>query len=331
MSWPTTANQIMAGDDVFGSDGDKVGTVAAVLPRYMVVEKGWFFPTDYYIPLGRCQRGHGHVYLNVTKDAALHRGWDTVPVGRWGEDTGDGRPTTAWTLAPWTGLAATKSPTRTSFASRSWRKSSRPRCARWRPARSASKSTSWARSGCSRCRSPRSACASSAASSTGRWPPRSRVPGGGHRGAGDPGRGRAPEACPGRRRSRGRSRRPCSAPSRSAARSAASRSPWTRTPRSSTKTRSTRARSGRVNPPRVPASPFRGCRSQGAPGVTCSHAKRGGAQSPRRAASRRRRVRVSARTRRRFAVRPPALTGLAPGSATDCKVALSSSPPGSGC
>ncbi len=80
MSWSTTASEIMAGDDVFGSDGDKVGTVAEVQQGYIVVEKGWFFPTDYYIPLSAIANvANGQVALTVTKDAALHRGWDTVP------------------------------------------------------------------------------------------------------------------------------------------------------------------------------------------------------------------------------------------------------------
>jgi uncharacterized protein (TIGR02271 family) len=44
------------------------------------VEKGFFFPTDYYIPMSAiASAGNGQVYLTVTKDAALHSGWDTVP------------------------------------------------------------------------------------------------------------------------------------------------------------------------------------------------------------------------------------------------------------
>jgi uncharacterized protein (TIGR02271 family) len=90
MSWSTTASQIVAGDDVYGSDGDKVGTVAAVHPGYIVVEKGWFFPTDYYIPFEAVNTvDAGQVYLNVTRDAALHSGWDTVPdVALVGDETG---------------------------------------------------------------------------------------------------------------------------------------------------------------------------------------------------------------------------------------------------
>jgi uncharacterized protein (TIGR02271 family) len=80
MSWTTESRQIMTGDEVIGSDGDKVGTVAEVQPDYIVVAKGFFFPTDYYIPMSAVSRASdGQVYLNVAKDAALNSGWDTVP------------------------------------------------------------------------------------------------------------------------------------------------------------------------------------------------------------------------------------------------------------
>src|SRR5215210_3645386 len=80
MSSSSYANQINVSDDVYGSDGDKVGTVAEVQPSYIVVEKGFFFPTDYYIPMSAVtSAGDGQVTLNVVKDAALNSGWDTVP------------------------------------------------------------------------------------------------------------------------------------------------------------------------------------------------------------------------------------------------------------
>jgi uncharacterized protein (TIGR02271 family) len=80
VSWTTDSSQIMTGDEVYGSDGDKVGTVAEVQPSYIVVEKGFFFPTDYYIPMSAIASvAGGQVYLNVAKDAALQSGWDTVP------------------------------------------------------------------------------------------------------------------------------------------------------------------------------------------------------------------------------------------------------------
>ena len=68
------------GTDVYGSDGDKVGEIVAVQPNYVVVEKGFFFPTDYYIPTSAvASYDEGRVYLNVTKDEALNQGWDAAP------------------------------------------------------------------------------------------------------------------------------------------------------------------------------------------------------------------------------------------------------------
>ncbi len=73
---------ITEGTDVYGSDGEKVGSVVAVQPNYVVVEKGFFFPTDYYIPMSAiATHEEGQVYLNVSKDAALNQGWDAEPTG----------------------------------------------------------------------------------------------------------------------------------------------------------------------------------------------------------------------------------------------------------
>ena len=80
MSWSSGSSQVNVGDEVYGSDGDKVGTVAEVQSSYLVVEKGFFFPTDYYIPMSAVtSAGDGQVQLNVARDAALNSGWDTVP------------------------------------------------------------------------------------------------------------------------------------------------------------------------------------------------------------------------------------------------------------
>jgi uncharacterized protein (TIGR02271 family) len=69
--------QIPEGTDVVGSDGDKVGKVVAAESSYIVVEKGFFFPTDYYIPMSAINNFDGDkVYLTVTKDEALNQGWD---------------------------------------------------------------------------------------------------------------------------------------------------------------------------------------------------------------------------------------------------------------
>lgn len=69
--------QIPEGTDVVGADGDKVGKVVAAESSYIVVEKGFFFPTDYYIPMTAINAFDGEkVFLTVTKDEALNQGWD---------------------------------------------------------------------------------------------------------------------------------------------------------------------------------------------------------------------------------------------------------------
>jgi len=85
------------GTEVVGADGDKVGKVIAVRPTYFVVEKGFFFPTDYYIPMSAIANYDGDkIYLTVTKDEALNQGWDTQPI----DDTG------AYATGATTGYAA---------------------------------------------------------------------------------------------------------------------------------------------------------------------------------------------------------------------------------
>src|SRR5918993_5588501 len=80
MSTGYTTSDITTGAEVYGADGDKVGTVAAIYPGYIVVEKGFFFPTDYYIPMSAvASYGNDQVYLNLAKDAALNSGWDAQP------------------------------------------------------------------------------------------------------------------------------------------------------------------------------------------------------------------------------------------------------------
>jgi len=71
---------IPQGAEVIAADGDKVGKVIETHADYLVVEKGFFFPTDYYVPTRVVSNYDGEkVYLSVTKDEALHQGWDVVP------------------------------------------------------------------------------------------------------------------------------------------------------------------------------------------------------------------------------------------------------------
>jgi uncharacterized protein (TIGR02271 family) len=70
---------ITHGMDVVGADGDKIGEVSGVEGEYIIVVKGFFFPSDHYIPFSAINDVDDKVYLNVTKDAALNQGWDTAP------------------------------------------------------------------------------------------------------------------------------------------------------------------------------------------------------------------------------------------------------------
>jgi uncharacterized protein (TIGR02271 family) len=84
--------QIPEGTDVVGADGDKVGKVVAAQDSYIVVEKGFFFPTDYYIPTSAIANFDGDkVYLTVTKDEALNHDWDQMPVESSADATAIGR------------------------------------------------------------------------------------------------------------------------------------------------------------------------------------------------------------------------------------------------
>jgi uncharacterized protein (TIGR02271 family) len=68
------------GATVYGADGEKVGKMQTYGGNYIVVEKGFFFPTDYYIPISAITTAsQDEVFLNVSKDEALNQGWDIQP------------------------------------------------------------------------------------------------------------------------------------------------------------------------------------------------------------------------------------------------------------
>lgn len=81
MSWSHQMVDVRIGDTVYGSDGEKLGTIAEVYAEYIVVAKELLFPTDYYIPRGAItSAAAGEVYLNLTREAALASGWDVQPI-----------------------------------------------------------------------------------------------------------------------------------------------------------------------------------------------------------------------------------------------------------
>jgi len=66
-----TAQEITKGATVYGTGGEKMGTIQAYNAHggYLVVRTGWLFPTDLHIPLYAFQGtdAHGDVHLGLCK------------------------------------------------------------------------------------------------------------------------------------------------------------------------------------------------------------------------------------------------------------------------
>jgi len=72
--------EIDHGWDVFSSDGDKIGDVEEVQPHYLTVSKGFFFPSEKYVPVSAITSVDGErVYVSATKSEIDNLGWDTIP------------------------------------------------------------------------------------------------------------------------------------------------------------------------------------------------------------------------------------------------------------
>jgi uncharacterized protein (TIGR02271 family) len=88
----------VAGATVYATAGAKVGTLRAYNPQggYLLVEKGWLFPKDLYIPLAAVQGtdATGAVHLGLRKDDLQDDRYATPPVGRPTVAGGDGQNTT---------------------------------------------------------------------------------------------------------------------------------------------------------------------------------------------------------------------------------------------
>jgi len=71
---------LVAGVDVYGSDNEKIGTVADIGQNYFLVQKGWLFIKDLYLPTSAITQADGNnVYLNLTKQQAEQMGRDELP------------------------------------------------------------------------------------------------------------------------------------------------------------------------------------------------------------------------------------------------------------
>ena len=78
----TRTNAIQQGWDVYGSDDQKIGSVDQVASNYVVIQKGWFFTSDVYIPtqaIESVDAVEGRVYLNIAKGDVDAQGWTNPP------------------------------------------------------------------------------------------------------------------------------------------------------------------------------------------------------------------------------------------------------------
>jgi hypothetical protein len=84
-------NEIEAGWDAYGNDGQKIGSIYEARQEYVVVEKGLIFPKDIYVPTDAVERADANeqrVYLNVAKDDVESMGWDE-PAGAGRDPSGE--------------------------------------------------------------------------------------------------------------------------------------------------------------------------------------------------------------------------------------------------
>ena len=73
-------SQIQTDWKVYSSDGTELGTVDEVGENYVLVQKGFFFPEEHYIPLTAIDRNEDNsLWLTVQKDEINAQGWTNAP------------------------------------------------------------------------------------------------------------------------------------------------------------------------------------------------------------------------------------------------------------
>ncbi len=80
----STGQQFVEGMTVFDSAGEKVGTLFEndAQSGYIVVQKGWLFPKDLYVPTSSITRSDADgVYLNLHKDDLSGQQYEQAPAG----------------------------------------------------------------------------------------------------------------------------------------------------------------------------------------------------------------------------------------------------------
>jgi uncharacterized protein (TIGR02271 family) len=93
---PDVLSTVPAGTQVYDTNGEKVGSIVDYDSQagYMVVEKGWLFHTDLYVPLNLISNtGDQGVYLKITKDDLKADQYTNPPTGYALDSAGNTSPT----------------------------------------------------------------------------------------------------------------------------------------------------------------------------------------------------------------------------------------------
>ena len=76
-----TTTPIQLGWDAFGSDGEKIGTIAAVENDHFIIEKGFIFTEDVFVPMSAISHVEDdNVHLFLTKAQVDGEDWSAPPV-----------------------------------------------------------------------------------------------------------------------------------------------------------------------------------------------------------------------------------------------------------
>jgi hypothetical protein len=67
---------------VYGSDGEKIGDIASTQSGYFIIEKGWLFPEDVYVPESTVATvdEDEKVHLTLSKEEVEVQDWSAPPM-----------------------------------------------------------------------------------------------------------------------------------------------------------------------------------------------------------------------------------------------------------
>jgi uncharacterized protein (TIGR02271 family) len=74
------SGQLASGAEVYGADNEKIGRLVQAGPNFLLIEKGWLFVRDLYLPTNAIERvDRDRVYLTYTKAEAEGMGREELP------------------------------------------------------------------------------------------------------------------------------------------------------------------------------------------------------------------------------------------------------------